>query len=67
MAVGSLFAGPSPLIVAVVFVLAIAAAATVLWMFRGLLVDSRSDDRSGELAGTARAAEENTDAGWVEI
>jgi hypothetical protein len=64
--VGSLFTGPSPTIVAVVFVLAIAAAATVLLTLRGLLVDPRSDDASAELAGAAGVPDEIADAGAFE-
>jgi hypothetical protein len=64
--VSSLFTGPSPTIVAVIFVLAIAAAATVLLMFRGLLVDPRSDDASAEFAGTAGVPDEIADAGAFE-
>jgi hypothetical protein len=58
---GSLFTGPSRVVVAVVFVLAIAAAATVLWMFRGLLVDRRADGPPSEVApgGTNAAPTED--------
>ncbi len=66
--VGSLFTGPSPIIVAVVFALAIAAAAAVLWLFRGLLVDVRSDDPPAEFAApVGLPSEEITEADAVEI